>query len=217
MLHLMGGDNEPLADLPVMPGEIRDTRPIMIDTKNLTVELETELNAIRDEVLDQIVIRKRLEKYLSFREDGDQWDEIAKLLEQFEQLPTKASFNERVTKLRDDASKKQNAGKKPIAILTRNAQKMISDTSAMIDGYLDDEIFKAFAEALAKRQTNPPGANAKSSISRANVPPPTAPAQPPLAQAAPATPQVPAGPATTAPPPASKGKAPARGGAGAPF
>lgn len=224
ILHLMGGDNEPLADMPVMPGEVRDVRPIMIDAKYQTVAMEAELSAIRDELLDQIVIRKRLEKFMQAREAGDQWDEVEKLLKEYDDLPTKASFAERVQKLKDDAERRQSASKPRVAILTRNARNMITETQAMIDGYLDDDIFKAYAEAVTRYKAGERNIGVSGGDKPAPAPGAGGAGRPPAtggAYAGPApTPPANAAPANSAParPPAKSPPANRPGGpAGAPF
>jgi hypothetical protein len=188
-IDLMAGDSEPLIEFPVMPGETHDGRPILVDPKSQTVALETEINALRDDIIDQIIVRRRIEKFLKAREAGNQWDEIERLLEEFKRLPPKTSFAERVAKLKDDAKKRQAESKKPIAILTKNAQGLIADTEAMIEGYLIDDTFAAYTEALEQRKApaNPPGRSIAAPAAKPQAAAPAAKPQP--ARSAPAQPQ----------------------------
>ncbi len=200
-IDLMAGDSEPLIEFPVMPGETHDGRPILVDPKSLTVALETEINALRDDIIDQIIVRRRIEKFLKAREAGNQWDEIERLLEEFKRLPPKTSFAERVSKMKDDAKKRQAESKKPIAILTKNAQSLFADTEAMIEGYLIDDTFAAYTEALEQRKApaNPPGgATGATPAAKPRVAAPAA--KPQQAKTAPAQPQTkPAQPKNNAP------------------
>lgn len=73
---------------------------------------------------------------------------IEATLKEFSLLTPRDQFAERLTKLKDDAAHEQAQLKK--AILTRTAQAQISDLQAMIDRYLDDETYKAYADALER-------------------------------------------------------------------
>ena len=53
-----------------MPGESIEQRPIAFDPKLLTVALETQLDSLRDEVVDLVALRARLESRMKARLEG---------------------------------------------------------------------------------------------------------------------------------------------------
>ena len=82
------------------------------------------------------------------RLDGEDWNGLDATIKEFSRLTPRDQFAERLTKLKDDAAHQQAELKK--AILTKTAQAQISDLQSMIDRYLDDETYKAYADALER-------------------------------------------------------------------
>jgi hypothetical protein len=148
VFRLLAADIEPMDEFPAMPGLSLSERPVIIDPKPQTVALETELNSMRDELIDQVAIRARIESRLKARVEGEKWEEAEQLLSEYRKLPRRPEFVERLEKLRSDAARRQAETKK--AVLTRKALNMISDTQALIDRYMDDEIFKAYADGISQ-------------------------------------------------------------------
>ena len=151
-LRMMAAGIEPLIEFPIMPGEQVEENVIAnVDSKPWTVTAESEMYGLRDEIIDLIAVRHRLEAKLKARTEADKpnWDDVKYLLEDFRALPNRANYEERLKRL--DASltaeQKQNTKRK---IRTVTAQKLIADTQALIDRYLDDESFEAFARGVAE-------------------------------------------------------------------
>jgi hypothetical protein len=143
--RLLAGNIEPLVEFPGMPGETPDERVIKINPLLQTVTLETQLNALKDEVVDMVATRARLEARLKARAAGDAWDDVRATLDEFGKLKPRDSFVERLTKLKETAAKQQAELKKPV--LTKTAQAQLADTEALIDRYLDDDAFRAYENA----------------------------------------------------------------------
>ena len=149
ILRLLAGNVEPMVELPIMPGESRpDEQPISFDPKPQTVALEARVDSLRDEVVDLVALRARLEARMKARLEGEDWDGLDSTLKEFAKLTPRDSFAERLTKLKDNAAREQNEQKK--AILTKTAQAQISDLQAMIDRYLDDDTYNAYVDALGR-------------------------------------------------------------------
>jgi hypothetical protein len=148
ILRLLAGSVEPMVELPIMPGESADERTIPFDPKPHTIALESQIDSLRDEVVDLVAIRARLEARMKARLDGEDWKELEATIKEFSLLTPRDVFAQRLTKLKEDAAHKQAELKK--AVLTRTAQAQISDLQAMIDRYLDDETYKAYADALER-------------------------------------------------------------------
>jgi hypothetical protein len=152
ILRLLAGTVEPMVELPMMPGESRpDDQPISFDPKPLTVALEARIESLRDEVVDLVALRARLESRMKARLEGEDWKGLDLTLKEFAQLTPREKFAQQLTKLKDDAAREQAETKK--AILTRTALAQISDLQAMIDRYLDDDTYTAYIDALERGQT----------------------------------------------------------------
>jgi len=177
ILRLLAGNVEPMVEFPVMPGETPEKLPIPFDPKPLTVALEAQLDSLRDEVVDLVAFRARLESRMKARLEGEDWDGLRATVEEFSKLTPRDTFAERLTKLKDEAARKQTVTKK--AVLTKTAQAQINDLQSMIDRYLDDDVYRAYAESL-ERSKSAPDAKAKA-VAKAQakqpVPKPTAPAE----------------------------------------
>jgi hypothetical protein len=154
VLRLLAGNIEPMVEFPAMPGEFSGERTIPIDPKPETVALEAQLQSIRDAVIDLVAVRARLEARLKARLDGEDWAGVEAGLKEFSQLPARGVFADELAKLKDDAAHQQAKSRKPI--LTRTAQAELTDVQALVDRYLDDEGFKAYAEALERVKSGQP-------------------------------------------------------------
>jgi hypothetical protein len=149
ILRLLAGNVEPMVELPIMPGESRpDEQPIPFDPKPQTVALESQIDSLRDEVVDLVALRARLESRMKARLDGEDWNGLDSTLKEFARLTPPEQFSKRLGKLKDDAAQQQAELKK--AILTKTAQAQVSDLQSMIDRYLDDETYKAYLDALER-------------------------------------------------------------------
>ncbi|MDE2507039.1 MAG: hypothetical protein KGM43_07500, partial [Planctomycetota bacterium] len=148
IVRLIAGNVEPLVEFPLMPGETEATRSIEFAPLPETVALETQLDALRDSVLDLIALRARLESRLKARYDGEDWSGIEETLKEFHTLPVRELFAKRLEAIKEAALRQQVALKR--AILTRTAQAQITDVDSLIGRYLDDESFAMYADALER-------------------------------------------------------------------
>ncbi len=147
VLRLLAGNVEPMVEVPLMPGEGGvEERVIPFDPKPETVALETQLDSLRDAVLDLIAVRSRLEARLKARADGEDWTGVADTLKEYTALTPRSKYADRLTQLKEQAALEQ--AKTKAAILTKTAQAQLADVQALIDRYLDDEVVKAYNEAV---------------------------------------------------------------------
>jgi hypothetical protein len=160
VVRLLAANIEPLIEFPLMPGELIDEKTYVIEgTKSKAVAFETRLYALRDDVLDQLARRRRIEAQMKARAEGNAWDEVALLLDQFRTLPSRETMQKALQTVEDEARRQQDP-KTPI--LTKAAQALLADTRSMIEGYLDDDLFKAYDDALQQARARPPAAPAGS-------------------------------------------------------
>ncbi len=152
ILRLLAGNVEPVVELPIMPGVIFQDKDISIDPKEHAVALEAQIDSLRDEVVDLVALRARLEARMKARLEGENWTGLDQALQEFAKLTPPENYAKRLTTLKNDAARQQSQLKK--AILTRTAQAQISDLQAMIDRYLDDELYKAYADALERAKAD---------------------------------------------------------------
>ena len=148
ILRLLAGNVEPMVERPVMPGESDEERVIAFDPKPMTVALEAQVDSLRDEVLDLVAIRARLEARMKARLEGNDWPGLEATITEASKLPPKDEFAKRLAALKDQAARQQAESK--TAVLTRTAQAQINDLQAVIDRYLDDETLTAYRDALER-------------------------------------------------------------------
>jgi hypothetical protein len=148
ILRLLAGTVEPMVERPVMPGESDEEHVIPIDPKPRTVALEAQVDSLRDEVLDLVAVRARLEARMKARLEGNDWNGLDETIQEASKLPPKDEYTKRLAALKDQAAREQAESKK--AVLTRTAQAQINDLQAVIDRYLDDEAVTAYRDALAR-------------------------------------------------------------------
>ncbi len=171
VLRLLAGSSEPMVEFPLMPGHDETERTVPpFDPKPLAVTLETRLDSLRDQVIDLVAVRARLEARLKARFDGEDWPAAEAVLQEYSSLRTGKSVLDELNHLKEDAAEQQAKLRKPI--LTKTAQAQATDLETLIVRYLDDEVFKAYAEALAKMKSGGPGAVKKKEAEKKKAPPP---------------------------------------------
>jgi hypothetical protein len=167
-VRLLAGGFEPLVEFPMMPGESDQERTLPpFDPRSQTVALETRLEALRDRVIDLVAVRARLDARIKARLDGEDFDGADTALREFARLPHRESLADELKRLKEDAAAEQTRTK--TAILTKTAQAQAAELEGMIARYLDDDAFKAYAEAVAKGRAD---AAKASSPAKARAKPP---------------------------------------------
>lgn len=167
-LRLLAGSVEPMVELPLMPGASSNELTIPFEPLPATVTLETQLDSLRDAVIDLVAIRARLEGRMKAREQGEDWDGLAATLKEYNALTPRATYADRLTRLKEDASREQARTKKPI--LTRTAQAQISEVQNLIDRYLTDDEARAYAAELDRVRGEAAAAARKAAAKRKAVP-----------------------------------------------
>jgi hypothetical protein len=188
ILRLVAANAEPMIEFPIMPGERSDQRELAIDPKPLTVSYQVQLDALRDQVIDLVAQRSRLEKRLEARLQGEDFEGLDQGLKEFAQLPRKELYTEQLNSLKDQAAKQQDQTK--TAVLTKNIQARFSELQALIDRYLEDDVFTSYAEALQTKRAEREGAAktkaAQQKATRRRVPPDTPAVEPKAVPTSPA-------------------------------
>lgn len=151
MVRLLAGNAEPLFEVPMMPGESTEERLIPIRLLPQAVRLETELDSLRDQVVDLVAVRARLEARMKARLEGEDWNGLDETIKEFHKLSPRDALADRLKTLKDNAAHQQTELKVPI--LTKTAQARVDELQALIDRYLDDEGVNAYAEALTTGRT----------------------------------------------------------------
>ena len=180
-LRLLAGDSEPLAEFPIMPGESSEEREIPIDPLPLASKYQVQLDALRDQIVDQVALRGRLERLMQSRAEGEDWTGLRELLKQYDLLPPPPTFSEALKKLKDEATKLSYESSKT-TVLTRHLQAEFDELQGLIDGYLNNDASRAFAEVLENHKKQEAEA-AKSGQKKSTAPP--QPNEPPASSAAP--------------------------------
>ena len=148
ILRVVAGDDEPMADVPVMPGETRDERTIAFEARPLTLNFEASLESLRDAIVDVVASRSRLEARMKARLDGEDWPGLDEAVREFRKLTPRDEFVARLDSLRDDAMRREAEVK--TAILTKNARAHLDETKALIDRYLDDDLVRSYEDAAER-------------------------------------------------------------------
>ncbi len=161
VLRLIAGKAEPMFDLPIMPGETDEELTVPFDPKPHAITLQTQLDALRDSIVDVVAVRSRLERRMKAREEGDDWAGVEEVLVEFRKLPLRDVFLKRLEQLQDDAT--QLEAKTKSVVLTKNARAALTDTRSLIDRYLDDSLIRGYEEAVGVAKQR----NAKASQSKA--------------------------------------------------
>jgi hypothetical protein len=148
MVRLLAGSVEPLFDAPMMAGESTVERVIPVHLLPQAVALETQLDALRDQIVDLVAVRARLEARMKARLEGEDWNGLDETIKEFHGLGSKDALAERLKTLKEQSARQQAERKVPI--LTRTAIARLEELQALIDRYLDDDEVNAFTDALAR-------------------------------------------------------------------
>jgi hypothetical protein len=179
VLRLLAGNSEPMVEFPLMPGETSDERDIAVDPKPLTVAFQVQLDALRDEVVDLVALRARLEKRMEARLQGEDLAGVEEGIKDYALLPPRELFAEQLKKLKERAASEQ--AERKTAVLTKNLQAQFNELQALIDRYLDDEALSSYTEALDRKRVEK-GEKAKAKekprrpLAKVGAPPDSAPA-----------------------------------------
>ena len=150
VLRLLAGNSEPMVEFPMMPGETSGERDIAVDPKPLTVAFQVQLDALRDEVVDLVALRARLEKRMEARLQGDDLAGVEEGIKEYALLPPREVFAEQLQKLKDQATHQQ--AERKTAVLTKNLQAQFNELQALIDRYLDNEALASYTEAVERKK-----------------------------------------------------------------
>jgi hypothetical protein len=151
ILRLVAGTAEPMVEFPMMPGESSDEREIPIDPKPLSVAYQVQLDALRDEVIDLVAQRSRLEKRMEARLQGEDMEGLEQGLKEYASLPPRDAFADRLSKMKDQATRQQAESR--TTVLSKNIQARFNELQALIDRYLDNDAFQSYTEALQRRRS----------------------------------------------------------------
>jgi hypothetical protein len=154
VVRILAAGIEPLDEIPLMPGELAEERIVTIDPRPDVVTLESRLTAMRDVLVDQAAARARLVALLKPRAQAENWEEVKYLLEEYEKLPKRKGFEDTLNRLEEDARALQ--AERKIPVLTRSAQNLLRDTNALVERYIDDEEFLAYADAYQRYAATAP-------------------------------------------------------------
>jgi hypothetical protein len=162
-LRLMAGNEEPMLDMPVMPGETPEERTIVFEPRPLTLALEAKLDALRDAIIDVVAVRSRLEGRMKARLDGEDWPGLDQAIKEFRKLTPRSDFEGKLTRIREEGERQEAEAK--TLVLTKNARAQLDETKGLIERYLDDDAIRSYEDAaerakaeLAKPKTPAKGA-----------------------------------------------------------
>ncbi len=145
VVRLIAGSAEPLFEAPMMPGDSDAERKILVQLLPLAVALETKLDSLRDQIVDLVALRSRLESRMKARLDGEDWKGLEETIKEFRALTPRDVMAEKLKSLQDEAARQQAQNKQPV--LTRTSKARLDELQALIDRYLDDDGVNAYAEA----------------------------------------------------------------------
>ena len=168
VLRLVAGTAEPLVEFPMMPGESSDERAIPIDPMPLSIGYQVQLDALRDEIIDLVAQRSRLEKRMEARLQGEDLEGLEQGLKEYVLLPSRDLYADRLSKMKEQATKQQAESKRPV--LSKNTQARFSELQALIDRYLDNDAFQSYTEALERKRSERVGAATTKGSSKRQLP-----------------------------------------------
>lgn len=99
-LRLIAGNEEPMLDIPVMPGESPEERTIVFEPRPLTLALEAKLDALRDTIIDLVAARSRIEARMKARLDGEDWAGLDEAIQEFRKLTPRERIEARLDRIR---------------------------------------------------------------------------------------------------------------------
>jgi hypothetical protein len=147
-LRLMAGNDEPMLDVPVMPGETAAERTLVFEPRPQTLALEAKLEALRDAIIDVVAARSRLELRMKARGEGEDWAGLDQAIAEFRKLTPRDQFQTRLDQLRQEGEQQEAALK--TTVLTRNARAQLDETKNLIGRYLDDEVIRSYEDAALR-------------------------------------------------------------------
>jgi len=153
-LRLMAAGTEPLSQFPIMPGEMIEEKVMnRIDPRSATVTIESEAFALRDEIIDLIAVRKRLEARMKVRIESDppNWEEVKNLLEQYRNIPSREALEKRLDVLNTTLNAEAEKNKRS-KVKTPTATRLLTEVDNLIKGYLNDEDYNAIFDAYQRGQ-----------------------------------------------------------------
>ncbi len=155
IVRVLAGSNEPMADLPVMPGETRHERSIVFEARPRTLDLEAKLNALQDAIIDVVATRSRLEARMKARLEGEDLAAFDTALAEFRKLTTRDVFDGQLKEIKTGAESAEAETK--TLILTKTARNQIDETQALIDRYLEEDTVRILSENAAEIRANKAG------------------------------------------------------------
>ena len=147
-LRLLAGNDEPMLDIPVMPGETGEERTIVFEARTLTLDLEARLDALRDAIVDVVAVRSRLEARMKARLDGEDWAGLDEAIKEFRALTPRETFATRLEQIKESGRRQEEEAK--TTVLTRNARGQLDETQGLIDRYLDDDAIRSYEDAATR-------------------------------------------------------------------
>ena len=147
-LRLLAGNDEPMLDIPVMPGETGEERTIVFEARTLTLDLEARLDALRDAIVDVVAVRSRLEARMKARLDGEDWAGLDEAIKEFRALTPRETFATRLEQIKESGRRQEEEAK--TTVLTRNARGQLDETQGLIDRYLDDDAVRSYEDAATR-------------------------------------------------------------------
>ena len=147
ILRVIAGNDEPMADLPIMPGETRTERTVVFEGRAKTLVLEARLDALRDAIIDTVASRSRLEARMKARVEGEDWPGFTDSMAEFRKLTPRDQFDTQLRLIRTDAEQTEAATK--TLILTKNARNLLDETQALLGRYFDDDLVRGLEETAA--------------------------------------------------------------------
>ena len=147
-LRLVAGNEEPIVDIPVMPGETSEELTITFTPVPLTLALEARLDALRDAIIDVVAVRSRLEGRMKARLDGEDWAGLDEAIKEFRKLTPRDRFEARLNQIREEGQHQEAESK--AVVLTRNARILLDETKGLIDRWLDDDLIRSYEDAAER-------------------------------------------------------------------
>lgn len=151
ILRLMAAGTEPLSEFPIMPGEMVEEKVLSkIDPRSRTVTCETEVFALRDEIIDMIAVRQRLIARMKARFETSSWADLKLVLDEFKALPNRDEVELRLTKLEEGLEAEKLKTPK-LKVKTSTAIGLLTDTRGLILRYLDDTEYKEMDDVYLRQ------------------------------------------------------------------
>ena len=108
------------------------------------------------------------------RLQGEDLEGLEQGLKEYVLLPSRDLYADRLSKMKEQATKQQAESKRPV--LSKNTQARFSELQALIDRYLDNDAFQSYTEALERKRSERVGAATAKGSSKRHLPAAAAPA-----------------------------------------